>query len=104
MKNIHWTIDSFTGPLDPESGATTQPQSTGQQTPVTECDEMSVKNEGVYYRVLRKLNAAVKFVKATMLALIVVGKCNLLQRNVLLSLTLQLKMTNCTPEHLNLTI
>ena len=37
---------------------------------------MFVKNGPVYYRILRKLNAAVKFVKTTLMALIVVGECN----------------------------
>ena len=69
IKNIHWTIDSFTGPLDPEGGATTQSPNTGQQTPVTKCNAMSVKNEAVYYRILRNLNAVVRFGKVTMLAL-----------------------------------
>lgn len=91
MKNIHWTIDPFTEPLDPEGRATTQSPNTGQQTSVTECNAMSVTKEAVYYRILRNLNAVVKFGKATMLALIVVGKCNLIQRNVLLSVTLPLK-------------
>jgi hypothetical protein len=52
---------------------------------------MSVKNEAVYCRIARNLNAIVKFGTATMLALIVIGKCNLLQRNVFLLVTLPLK-------------
>jgi hypothetical protein len=88
MKNIHWTIDPFSGPLNPEGGATTQSPNTGQLTPVTECNAMSVKNEAVYYRILRNLNAVVKFGKATM---IVVRKCNLIQRYIFLSVTMPLK-------------
>jgi len=42
---------------------------------VTECNAMSVKNEAVFYRILTNLNAVAKFGKATILAVIVVGKC-----------------------------
>jgi hypothetical protein len=89
--NIHWTIDPFSGPLNPECGATTQSPNTGQLTPVTECNAMSVKNEAVYYRILRNLNEVVKFGKASMLALIVLRKCNVIQRNVFVSVTMPLK-------------